>query len=40
MLFVMEKPLIVCSGARLQKLVLGNFDRSTFKFDRSTFQDF
>jgi hypothetical protein len=31
MLFVMEKPLIGCSGARLQKSVLGNFDRSTFQ---------
>jgi hypothetical protein len=29
MLFVMEKPLIGRSGARLQKSVLGNFDRST-----------
>jgi len=40
MLFVMEKPLIGCSGARLQKSVLRNFDRLNFKFDRSTFQDF
>jgi hypothetical protein len=29
MIFVMEKPLIGCSGARLQKSVLGNFNRST-----------
>jgi hypothetical protein len=40
MLFVMEKPLIGRSGARLQKSVLGNFDRSNLTFDRSTFQDF
>jgi hypothetical protein len=48
MLFVMEKPLIGCFGARLQKSALGNFDRSTFSqsidfgqnFDQSTIQDF
>jgi len=32
MLFVMEKPLIGRSGARLQKSVLGNFDRHRAKF--------
>jgi hypothetical protein len=31
MLFVMEKPLIGCYGARLRMLVLGKFDWSTFK---------